>query len=509
MKNKRITTGFALCIVGACFLLLTACYWAICIIIGPRGYFPYSIPRLGYALILIFLAVFARKGNRAEAMGILILSCVVPVFVFLTWIRWLSSQFDTMILEVAIFLLSSVFNLIGSIFMLKAIPKANVSVPEVEDKIELDEESSADQTESAPQKLGSPSGTLTEGKTVKRKSKIFMHISRLLRTGKEKTTRFCEKFTKKEEPKWKALVILAAIFVPLSIILILCFASGFFHSSESLSLIFRSLFDAPTESNQYFYDDSGAFIPTRPTPIYPDWIIADGPRMGGIWSLIRAFLPINGYSFGVSPIGAVIILMLIAMLPVYFVYLGMHNPLKLSRGYMFACNTFAATLFLLLDLRMIGLVRAYSHMPEHLLFWTWFFVASTIAAQIFSFFFFHYFVQEETSVASAIVFTVAAEFILPFVAAIILFILLVVLVLVMCAIFVYMVLYAVTLFIKSSDDSFIKSIRGDPVEVKEYTFTTDMGTTMTVYSQDGKKFYAENGAYIGYSDDGGKTIRFD
>ena len=55
-------------------------------------------------------------------------------------------------------------------------------------------------------------------------------------------------------------------------------------------------------------------------------------------------------------------------------------------------------------------------------------------------------------------------------------------------------------------DSFAGAIFGKSVEMKEYTFTTDMGTSMTVYSQDGRKFYSANGAYIGHSEDGGKTI---
>lgn len=42
---------------------------------------------------------------------------------------------------------------------------------------------------------------------------------------------------------------------------------------------------------------------------------------------------------------------------------------------------------------------------------------------------------------------------------------------------------------------------------KEYTFINDMGCEQTVYSSNGKDFYDSNGAYVGSSDDGGKTIR--
>lgn len=42
---------------------------------------------------------------------------------------------------------------------------------------------------------------------------------------------------------------------------------------------------------------------------------------------------------------------------------------------------------------------------------------------------------------------------------------------------------------------------------KEYTFINDMGCEQTVYSSNGRDFYDCNGAYVGSSDDGGKTIK--
>ena len=56
---------------------------------------------------------------------------------------------------------------------------------------------------------------------------------------------------------------------------------------------------------------------------------------------------------------------------------------------------------------------------------------------------------------------------------------------------------------------FVRGILGKPIETKEYTFTTDMGTSMTVYSQDGRNFYSASGSYVGHSEDGGKTIMRD
>lgn len=42
---------------------------------------------------------------------------------------------------------------------------------------------------------------------------------------------------------------------------------------------------------------------------------------------------------------------------------------------------------------------------------------------------------------------------------------------------------------------------------QEYEFINDMGCRQTVYSSNGKDFYAADGSYVGSSNDGGKTIK--
>lgn len=54
--------------------------------------------------------------------------------------------------------------------------------------------------------------------------------------------------------------------------------------------------------------------------------------------------------------------------------------------------------------------------------------------------------------------------------------------------------------------AFKRGYNGESAELKEYTFTNDMGCTQTVYSADGREFYDANGAYVGSSDNGGRTI---
>ena len=60
------------------------------------------------------------------------------------------------------------------------------------------------------------------------------------------------------------------------------------------------------------------------------------------------------------------------------------------------------------------------------------------------------------------------------------------------------------------DSSAVKAFKrgydGDADDLREYTFTNDMGCRQTVYSRDGRSFYYSDGSYAGSSDDGGKTI---
>lgn len=57
-----------------------------------------------------------------------------------------------------------------------------------------------------------------------------------------------------------------------------------------------------------------------------------------------------------------------------------------------------------------------------------------------------------------------------------------------------------------SVQAFVRGLKGEEEPLDEYTFVNSMGCTQTVYSSNGRDFYDSNGAYVGSSEDGGKTI---
>lgn len=118
MKNKKLKAGFVLCIVGATLRLAIAAFLILMLpfplaMVNLDGYVtidrlirilqsvPLGLIFLGLALAMIILSVHGKKGGRKEAAGGIVVSC----------------------------LMLSPLALVGSILMLRAIPKQQAAAP--------------------------------------------------------------------------------------------------------------------------------------------------------------------------------------------------------------------------------------------------------------------------------------------------------------------------------------------------------------------------------------------
>ncbi len=503
IRKKQLMAGFVLCIIAATGILALAAFillwglfhvewdrplWAYDLIRGVlwdnRGNLIFGLMLAGIALSLIILAVYGKKGGRKEIFGI-------PVVSFL-----------------ALFCFGiTSLSLIGGILMLTAIPRKR---PAVAAETPADGASKRAEAQKAPassesEQVHAAGAALSGGKpVVKKQDGIFkrMHKTcRKLGAGMKKIrTRMCDEHASK---------------IPAFLILTGLFAAAFI---AYLATYFRLNFTYIFKEGLYVFKLDPEFMEPR-LPI----------SLGGLpsffltpWSFLWRFLTpevLWHVSIRYSFAGDILPQLIFSLMPVYLVYLGIHNPLKLPKGYaallvMLGALSFAQSDFMVIC-TSIECAKMYLEgwMDNPALgYLVYLLLASFICTQIATFFIFPYFLRENTKPMATVGIVLGPTLLLPFVIALVIAAVVVVLVIALVLLFICFILGLILWLLHIESDlgnPFVRGILGKPIETKEYTFTTDMGTSMTVYSQDGRNFYSASGSYVGHSEDGGKTIMRD
>lgn len=489
INRKKLKAGFILSIVGVCLIFAVAILRVSTENRTTEDTIVIFLSQIAYAAICLFFALFARKGSRGNAGGLIIAFFIWNVCAALFMLARsdnfpdLSSYLLSLLLAVVA---PSLPTLIGGCLMLKAVPKniETATQPETNETGDELETKEAEEAETA---------VIGDGKPVKRKP--FPRVTEKCKAAAKKVCAFRDRHLDEGASKWKAFAVLTAFFALFAFLMFACFSTDFFRLSiQQATTSGGPVYDPVTDSWHQVYE-SKSIIPILSVFTF------NLPQGADLWCLIP--------------------LIYISVLPVYLVYLGAHNPFRLPRGYRYAFFVLAALLFLLLDIRLfdvtgklIATLNAGAEQPaggssESLTVWIYLLAASAVCAQIASFFLFGFFVGEKASVKTAVLSVMIATLLLPLMAALAVAAIAMLFVLALAAVFLWFILVAVSLFLKNSDDPFLRALRGEKAERKEYTVTTPQGYSMTLYSSNGRDFYDSEGSRVGHSEDGGKTILFD
>ncbi len=451
MDHHKIKTGFALCIAQSVLFLLGTIVMVVLqfVLLSPGdSYNPFIIaaPILAVFAILFFaLSMVARKGKRGAAIAILVFSC--PMY------------------------LPCLLSLIGSILMVVAMKKRPAPaagqpaevLPEAVPAAELSEEvapavapvEEVSEEEEAPEaELAEEVSEEEEAPEVELSEEVSEENFGELPEGGATLTEG-ETVTEKQTGKIAAVLGKARAAVKKE-------ESGQWKAFVALSAFFAVLLALSLAS--YL---TGFFH------VYDD----------------------NPLSYAVSAC-------VLALVPGFLVYFGSHNPFRMPKALAIILIVLGGLGYAGLD--ALAVLAALECTESYYIIFVDVFV---MCAQIATLFIYPYFVGKDASAGAAIGIVIAATVLLPFLSAIVLGLIALACIVLFAIFILTLVLTLLNMSGDSGWEAFKVGLFGGTLEKKEYTFTNDMGCTSTVYSQDGKKFYNSDGTLVGYSDDGGKTIR--
>ena len=393
IKKKRMTAGFVLSIIGAIGVFGYPMAWILSILVSSissvgdgfeidgmalflhntAGNLMFCLAQFGIALSIILLSVYGKKGGRAELIGLLVVSILA-----LFWLYCFAT---------------SIFSLIGSILMLSALPKKrfaeNTAVPSDEIAPESAQDEQAETSSETAEGGHAPTeSALTEGKTVVKKQdgffQKFRKKCRKLGAGTKKLrARMCDEHASK---------------LPAFLVLTVLFLAAFIAYSATY---FRDVFLRAFDFNGILMNSNDDLAESLPPFI--DFIYTISVFFRELFTpriLWHAGAGYWGY-YTNSLTGDILPQLIFALLPIYLVYLGTHNPLRLPKGYAALLAMLGALCFAQIDLMVIYNSVACAELylagsDAALGYLVYLLLASVICTQVATLFLFPYFLGEKT-----------------------------------------------------------------------------------------------------------------